>query len=395
MTLDESRFAKRMQGMKGNAIRELLSVSQQPGMISFAGGLPSAETFDTETVANIAHDVLMKDGKSILQYGSTEGYGPLREKLLEYLRKDNFDINHENLLITSGAQQGIDLASKALLNPGDVVVVESPSYLAALQIFKTYEAKLVVVQSDENGMVVSELEKVIAEHNPKVVYSVPTFQNPSSATMPLERRKQLCNVLEENEIILIEDNPYGDLRYNGEEQPKIFNLDDSNQILYLGTFSKIISPGLRVGFAVGNEDLITKMRIGKQGTDVQTTTLAQAIISEYFKRDILKSHIESIKDLYRKKRDHFLKRMEEFFPTSVKWNYPEGGLFVWAELPEQYDSQELFKIAISRNVAFVPGNSFFVDDKKNCLRLNFSNASFEEMDEGLKRLGKAISEMIE
>lgn len=395
MTLNESRFAKRMKGMKGNAIRELLSVSQQPGMISFAGGLPSSETFDTETVANIAHDVLMKDGKKILQYGSTEGYAPLREELIKYLQKDGFNIGHENLLITSGAQQGIDLVSKALIDPGDVVVVESPSYLAALQIFKTYEAKLVIVPSDENGMIVSELERVIEEHKPKIIYSVPTFQNPSSATMTLSRRKDLCDILDKNELVLVEDNPYGDLRYSGEDQPKIYNLDRSNQTLYLGTFSKIISPGLRVGFAIGNEDLINKMRIGKQGTDVQTTTLAQAIICEYFKRDILESHIESIKDLYRKKRDHFLKKMKEFFPASVKWNYPEGGLFVWAELPEQYDSQKLFKIAISRNVAFVPGDSFFVNNKKNCLRLNFSNASFDEMDEGLERLGKAISEMIE
>jgi len=380
--------------MKGNAIRELLSVSQQPGMISFAGGLPSAETFDKETVAEIASEVLIQDGDKILQYGSTEGYAPLREELIKYLQKDSFNISHENLLITSGAQQGIDLVAKAIVNPGDVVVVESPSYLAALQIFKTYEAKLVVVPSDENGMVVEELENVIKKHNPKIVYSVPTFQNPSSVTMPLNRRKELCKLLDKNEVVFIEDNPYGDLRYSGEDQPKIYNLDKSNQTLYLGTFSKIISPGLRVGFAVGEKDLITKMRIGKQGTDVQTTTLAQAIIAEYFKRNILDEHIESIKDLYRKKRDYFLKKMDEFFPKEVKWNYPEGGLFVWAELPEEYDTKKLFEIAISKEVAFVPGQSFFVNDKKNCLRLNFSNATFEEMDQGIESLGKAIKEMI-
>jgi 2-aminoadipate transaminase len=383
-----------MQGMKGNAIRELLSVSQQPGMISFAGGLPSAETFDTQTVAKIAYEVLMEDGNKILQYGSTEGYAPLREELIKYLKKDGFNIKDENLLITSGAQQGIDLVAKALIDPGDVVVVESPSYLAALQIFKTYEAKLVVVPSDENGMVVSELEEVIKKYNPKIVYSVPTFQNPSSVTMTLSRRKELCELLESNEIVFIEDNPYGDLRYSGEDQPKIYNLDKTNQTLYLGTFSKIVSPGLRVGFAIGNESLITKMRIGKQGTDVQTTTLAQAIICEYFKRGILEEHIESIKDLYRKKRDYFLKKMEEHFPEEITWNYPDGGLFVWAELPEGYDTQDLFKVAIPKNVAFVPGESFFVNNKKNCLRLNFSNASFEEMDEGIASLGEAIREIL-
>jgi len=392
--LEESRFAKRMQGMKGNAIRELLSVSQQPGMISFAGGLPSAETFDTQTVAKIAYEVLMEDGNKILQYGSTEGYAPLREELIKYLKKDGFNIKDENLLITSGAQQGIDLVAKSLIDPGDVVVVESPSYLAALQIFKTYEAKLVVVPSDENGMVVSELEEVIKKYNPKIVYSVPTFQNPSSVTMTLSRRKELCALLKNNEIVFIEDNPYGDLRYSGEDQPKIYNLDKTNQTLYLGTFSKIVSPGLRVGFAIGNESLITKMRIGKQGTDVQTTTLAQAIICEYFKRGILEEHIESIKDLYRKKRDYFLKKMEEHFPEEITWNYPDGGLFVWAELPEGYDTQDLFKVAIPKNVAFVPGESFFVNNKKNCLRLNFSNASFEEMDEGIASLGEAIREIL-
>lgn len=395
MVLEEVRFAKRMQGIKGDAIRELLTVSQQPGMISFAGGLPSAETFDVDTVAEIAKDVILRDGKTILQYGSTEGYEPLVEELIKYLRKDGFEIGPENLLVISGAQQGIDLVAKALINTGDVVAVESPSYLAALQAFNTYEAKLVVVPSDDQGMIISELKKIIKEHNPKIVYSIPTFQNPSSVTIPLERRKELVEILSDNELILIEDNPYGDLIYSGEDQPKIYNLDKTEQVLYLGTFSKIVSPGLRVGFAIGNENLITKMKIGKQSSDVQTSTLAQAIISEYFKRGILIEHIESIKDLYRKKRDHFLMRMEEHFPKSVKWNHPEGGLFIWVVLPENCDTQELFDIAIDMKVAFVPGAPFFVDGRKNCLRLNFSNASFEDMDVGIERLGKAITEMVE
>jgi DNA-binding transcriptional MocR family regulator len=393
--MEETRFSRRMQGVKGNAIRELLSVSQQPGMISFAGGLPSAETFDVDTIAEIAKEVMLKDGKKILQYGSTEGYEPLRAALIDYLNnKQGIDTKEENLLVISGAQQGIDLAAKALIDPGDVVLVESPSYLAALQIFKTYEADLHVMPSDKNGIIVSELEKLLIEKNPKIVYSVPTFQNPSSVTIPLERRKKICKLLEKHEVVFIEDNPYGELRYSGEDVPHIITLDKSDQTLYLGSFSKIISPGLRVGYAVGPVDLITKMRIGKQGTDVQTSTLAQAIVTEYFTKSLLGPHIESVKKQYKEKRDYFLLKMEEYFPDEVKWNYPEGGLFVWAVLPEQYDTQDLFKVAIEQKVAFVPGDSFFVNGQKNCLRLNFSNASFEQMDQGLERLGKALCEML-
>ncbi len=394
--MEETRFSRRMQGVKGNAIRELLSVSQQPGMISFAGGLPSSETFDVEVIAEIAKEVVLADGKKILQYGSTEGYEPLREELIKYLNsQQDIKATEDNLLVISGAQQGIDLAAKAMLDPGDVVLVESPSYLAALQIFKTYEAELHVVSSDKNGIIVNELEKLIKEKKPKIVYSVPTFQNPSSVTIPLERRKKICKLLEKYDVLLIEDNPYGELRYSGEDVPHIFSLDKSNQTLYLGSFSKIISPGLRVGYAVGPVNLINKMRIGKQGTDVQTSTIAQAIVCEYFKRDLLNPHIEDVKKQYKEKRDYFLLKMEEHFPDKARWNYPEGGLFVWVVLPEEYDTQDLFKVAISEKVAFVPGASFFVNEQKNCLRLNFSNASFEQMDQGIERLGKALCEMLD
>lgn len=392
--MDLERFANRIRYIKGDAIRELLNVSQQPGMISFAGGLPSAETFDTEMTAQIAKEVMEKDGANIMQYGPTAGYAPLVKELLKQLRKDGFDIEEENLLVTSGAQQGLDLAIKVLVEPGDVIVCESPSYLAALQLFRTYEAKLVVVPFDKDGMIVSELRKIIAEHKPKVIYSIPTFQNPSSATMTMERRRELCDILKENEVVLIEDNPYGYLNYEEETYPSIYSMDETHQTIYVGTFSKIVSPGLRVGYAIANADMITKMNIAKQGTDVQTNSLSQAIIAEYYKRDLMEGHIKSIVELYRGKRDRFHALMTKYFPKEVKWNYPKGGLFIWVELPEGFDAQDLFEIAMQNKVVFVPGEAFMVGGEKNYLRLNFSNASYEDMDIGLQRLGKALHEML-
>jgi len=392
--MEEQRFAKRMQGIKGNAIRELLSASQQPGMISFAGGLPSPDTFEIETIVDIFQDVMYRDGKKILQYGSTEGYEPLRVELLKFLNSKGLMAGPDNLLILSGSQQGINLIGKAMLNPGDKVAVESPSYLAALQIFRTYQSEFVVVPADENGMNIDILAQKLSEEKPKIVYIVPTFQNPSSATLTLERRHQLADLLKKHETLLVEDDPYGYLRYSGEPQPFITSLDTSGQSIYLGSFSKIISPGLRVGYVVGPADIITKMRIAKQGTDVHTNMLSQAIIAEYMNRGLLEAHIEGIIKQYRQRRDLFIKEMKKHFPQEVKWNYPDGGLFIWATLPEGVDTQELFRIAMQEKVAFVPGETFFVESKKNCLRLNFSNASFENISVGVERLGKALKNFL-
>ncbi len=388
--MEERRFADRIQGIKGNAIRELLKVSQQPGMISFAGGLPSPDSFDIETINKLFINAMERDGKRILQYGSTEGYQPLLDELLKCLRRQGFDIGLENLIVLSGSQQGINLVSKALLNPGDQVAVESPSYLAALQIFRTYQVEYVVIPADQDGMDIDVLTEKLATEKPKIIYIVPTFQNPSSATLSMERRQQVAKLLSQHEVILVEDNPYGDLRYSGDHLPSIYSLDQSQQTLYLGSFSKTIAPGLRVGYAIGSPDLINKIKICKQGTDVHTSMVSQAIVSEYLNQGLYEPHIEDVKTLYRGKRDLFLAEMTKNFPAEVKWNFPEGGLFIWAELPSGYDARDLFNMAIAEKVAFVPGETFFVDGRKNCFRLNFSNASEENIVIGLKRLGDAL-----
>ncbi|QOR35560.1 PLP-dependent aminotransferase family protein [Clostridium sp. 'deep sea'] len=392
--MQESRFANRMQGIKGNAIRELLKVSQQPGMISLAGGLPSPDTFDIDTISEIVTDVLKDNGKNILQYGSTEGYQPLREELIKFLNLRGFNIKGENLLILSGSQQGINLAGKVMLNPGDKVAVESPSYLAALQIFKTYQVEFVVIPSDKDGMDIDVLEQKLETEKPKVVYIVPTFQNPSSSTLTLERRKRVVELLKKHETLLIEDDPYGYLRYSGEVVPFMTSMDTTGQSIYLGSFSKIISPGLRVGYVVGPADVITKMRIAKQGTDVHTSMLSQAIVAEFFKRGIIVPHIEKIKEQYKAKRDLCLAEMAKHFPKEAKYNVPDGGLFIWVTLPESVNTEELFHMGIKEKVAFVPGETFFVDGRKNCLRLNFSNASHENIVIGIKRLGNAMKKFL-
>ncbi len=393
--MQESRFATRMQGIKGNAIRELLKVSQQPGMISLAGGLPSPDTFDIDTIVDIVKDVMHNDGRRILQYGSTEGYGPLRQELTKFLQSKGLQVAEENLLILSGSQQGINLAGKVMLNPHDKVAVESPSYLAALQIFRTYQAEFVVIPADKDGMNIDILEEKLISEKPKIVYIVPTFQNPSSSTLSLARRKQVAELLEKYETLLIEDDPYGYLRYSGEALPFVKSLDTTEQSIYLGSFSKLISPGLRVGYAVGPKDVISKMQIAKQGTDVHTNMLAQAIVAEFLKRDLLIPHIEEIKKQYKAKRDLCIAEMNRHFPNEAQYNVPDGGLFIWVTMPEGIDTKELFHIGIKEKVAFVPGETFFVDGRKNCFRINFSNASHDNISIGIERLGKALKRFID
>lgn len=392
--MEEQRFATRMQGIKGNAIREILKVTQQPGMISFAGGMPSPASFEIETVKQIVNDVMDRDGKTILQYGATQGYAPLRKELIEFVKNVGLSIEQDNLLVLSGSQQGINLAAKAMLDPGDKVIVESPSYLAALQIFKTYQAEFIVVPSDEDGIDMDILEEKIRTENPKIVYIIPNFQNPSSRTLPMAKRLRIADMLKKYKTLLIEDDPYGYLRYSGEHLPSITSMDTTNQSIYLGSFSKLVSPGLRVGYVVGPKDVISKMRIGKQGTDVHTSLLSQAIVGEYLSRGLLMPHVEDIKKMYKEKRDLFLAEMAEHFPTEAHWNKPDGGLFIWVEMPEGYDIDALFQKAIAQKVAFVPGASFFVEQKTNCLRLNFSNASAEEIKIGVKKLGQAMKECL-
>jgi len=378
--------------MAGNVIRELLKLTQQPDIISFAGGLPSQDSFPAELLAEIASDVIRKN-PNILQYGTTEGYGPLREWIADWVKGIGIIAKPEDVLITSGSQQGIDLMAKALLDPGDKVVMESPTYLAAIQILKTYEASFAVVHGDKDGIFVDELERLLVEEKPKLVYLVPTFQNPTGITLSLARRKELGHMLSKHQVIVIEDDPYGRLRFSGEPLPAIKSFDGSDQVAYFGSFSKIVSPGIRVGFAIAPSPVLRKMVIGKQGTDVHTSNLSQAIVYEFCRRGLLEPHIASINEQYGRKLA-VMRECLAMLPAEIKWTNPEGGLFLWAEFPERINSVKLFEAAVKEKVAFVPGDSFYVEGgHANTARFNFSNASEESIREGFRRLAKVFNNM--
>ena len=392
--MEERRFAKRLQNMGGNVIREILKLTQQPDIISFAGGNPAADTFPSEILAEISREVILRD-RNVLQYGTTEGYMPLREYVADWVKSIGINAKPTDVLIMSGSQQGLDLLGKAFLDPGDKVVVESPTYLAALQIFKTYQASFSVVRCDANGVDIDELEATIVRDKPKIVYLVPTFQNPTGITLSLERRRQVAELVAKYEVVTIEDDPYGLLRYEGEELPSIKSFDKNGEIVYFGSFSKLVSPGLRVGFAIGSTAIIQKMTIGKQGTDVHTSNLSQVMIHEFCKRGLLMPHIEDIKVKYARKLA-IMKEQLKLFPDNIEWTSPQGGLFIWGELPESVDATELLQEALKEKVAFVPGASFYAEGgHANTIRLNFSNASEEMIREGMTRLAKVYNEFVQ
>jgi 2-aminoadipate transaminase len=385
-----------MQNLSGSVVRELLKLTQQPNMISFAGGMPPRDSFPAQEMAELAQEIISTYKDRVLQYGTTEGMTELRQILAEWIRCKGISVPMEQVLVVSGAQQGIDLAAKALLNPGDYVLTVNPTYLTAIQVFKTYEARFATVDEDAEGPIISEIEAHIERFHPKIFYLIPTFGNPEGLTITLARRKQIADLLSKHEIILVEDDPYRELRYAGEPLPAIFSLDKSGQTIYLGSFSKIISPGLRVGYAVASDDVMRKLVIGKQGTDVHTSNLSQALVYEYIKRGMLEPHIEAVKPMYRAKLAAMLGALEMHFPRQVKFSRPEGGLFIWAVLPEGADCKEIMKPAIDRRVAFVPGDSFFAGEHPpiNCMRLNYSNASVEQIQAGIKILGEVVTEYL-
>jgi len=387
--LSEIRYADRLRNMQGNVIREILKLTQQPDVISFAGGLPSSDSFPAEILADISREVILKQ-RELLQYGTTEGLLPLREFIANWVQEIGIKATPDEVIITSGSQQGIDLIAKAMIDKGEAAVVESPTYLAAIQILKTYEASFVVVHGDQDGVNVAELEETVARINPKLVYLVPTFQNPSGITMSLERRAAIGAMLQRYNVVLVEDDPYGRLSFTGTLMPAIKSFDVSQRVVYLGSFSKLIAPGLRLGFAVGDPSILRKMVIGKQGTDVHTNNLAQAMVYEFCRRGHLDGHIDGIRAQYAKKLRVMQECLKEL-PSDIKWTVPTGGLFIWGELPEGMDASELLRTAVKEKVAFIPGESFFVEGgHKNTMRLNFSNATPENIREGFRRLKVAI-----
>ena len=391
MNTENLHFAHRFDAVSGSAIREIFKVIAQPGMISFAGGNPSLAALPDEKVAELACQVLRDNGKAILQYGATEGYPTFVESLKHYVNT-MLGCEVPAVLPVTGSTQAMDLLCKAFIDPGDVILVENPSFLGNLQCMKLYQAHIIPVDSDEDGLVMEDLEQKILKYHPKMLYTIPTFQNPTGRTLSLPRRRNIARLAAEYQMIVAEDDPYRDLRYWGDPLPAIKSFDQEGWVVFLGSFSKIISPGLRVGYIAGEEAIIRKCTIGKQSTDVHTANLTQAIVDQFLRQNLLPDHIRTICEGYRGKLQSMISHLESF-PTATRFTHPQGGLFLWAELPAGLNALELLKQAIARKVAFVPGTHFFVDGgHENTLRLNFSNSTLEQIDTGMTVLRELVED---
>ena len=387
-------YADRVAHLNSNAIREILKLTQKPEIISFAGGLPAEESFPIDEIKGIMMDIVNNlDGKT-LQYGITEGYVPLREEIVKLVKPLGMEIGISDILVTTGSQQGLDLVSKGFLNKGDKILVESPTYLSAIQVFKLYEAECVAAPVDADGIDPVQLDKVLSQDKTiKVLYMIPTFQNPSGRSIPEARRRAIMEVVAKHDILVIEDNPYGELRYSGDVLPTLQSLDQHGQVVYLGSFSKIIAPGFRVGFSIATPYIMSRLIIGKQACDLHSPILTQMIIAEYMSRGMMENHLQIINKQYKEKRDIMIECLEQHMPEGVTWTHPDGGLFLWAQLPSHMNTLELFSKAVERNVAFVAGEFFFADgEPKNTMRLNFSNATHENIRIGMKVLAEVIKE---
>ncbi|CAH2215358.1 aminotransferase-like domain-containing protein [Tepidibacter aestuarii] len=391
------KFADRMDNLKASEIRELLKLTEKPEIISFAGGLPAPELFPVEEMKEVAVKVLEEGGQQALQYAATEGFGPLRDVIANRMNgKFNTKVSADEILITSGSQQGLDFSGKIFLNEGDVVLCESPSYLGALNAFKSYGPKFIEVPTDENGMIMEELEKILeTTENVKMMYVIPDFQNPTGRTWPLERRKKFMEIVNKFEIPVLEDNPYGELRFEGEILPSLKSMDEKGLIIFLGSFSKIFCPGFRIGWVAADKEILEKYIMIKQSADLQTSTVGQREVAKFMELYDLDAHVEKIKDVYRVRRDLMLNTMKAEFPEGLKYTYPEGGLFTWVELPKGIDAKDVMAECIKSNVAFVPGGSFFPNGgKDNTFRLNYSNMTDERIVDGIKRLAKVLKEFV-
>jgi len=389
-------YAKRMDNIRASEIRELLKLTQKPEVISFAGGLPAPELFPVEEFKRVTAEVLEENGTAALQYGPTEGYLPLREQITKRMEKVHVNITPDDILVTSGSQQGLDFAAKIFINPGDIIICESPSYLGAINAFKAYEPKFLEIDTDDEGMIMEDLEEALKNNeNVKFIYVIPDFQNPSGKTWSAGRRKTLVELANKYNVAIVEDNPYGELRFEGEILPAVKHYDTEGRVIFLGTFSKIFCPGLRLGWVVADKEVLNKFVMVKQGADLQSSTISQMEVAKFLEIYDIEKHIEKIKVVYKKRRDLMMKTMEEEFPKGVKFTYPEGGLFTWVVLPEHMNAREIAVKALEENVAFVPGGSFFPNGgNENTFRMNYSNMDEDRIVEGVKRLGKVLREMM-
>ena len=391
-------YSKNAQNMKRSEIRELLKVTRQPDIISFAGGLPAPQTFPVKELEDISCQLLREKGATALQYGPTEGEAALREQLAKWLSHEKPTIKPENILITTGSQQGLDIVAKIFIDPNDIIILELPTYIGGLQTFTSYRAKMIGIPQDNHGMKTDLLEKQLAKlakrkKKPKFIYVVPDFQNPSGVTMTLERRKTLLQLAYKYQVPIVEDSPYRDLRFTGQTIPAIYTLDTENQVIVLGTFSKLLCPGLRLAWIIAPTEWTDKMIVAKQGMDLCSPSYTQLIVAEYLKRNLLQPQIDNIRKLYAKKRETMLTALRKYMPKTVKWTKPEGGLFLWLQLPKRMSATDLFPKAIENKVAYVIGSAFHCNGKgHNTMRLNFSYPSEQQIDEGIKRLANMIKQ---
>jgi 2-aminoadipate transaminase len=384
-------LAERTRDMRSSIIRELLKITERSGVISFAGGLPAPELFPVREFLEACSYVLAHEAQCALQYGQTQGYGPLLDFLAEKGRKYGVPSLAENILVTNGSQQALDLIGKVFIDPGDIIVSESPTYLGAIQAFQAYGPRFVTVPLDDDGMQVELLEDTLLHQHAKFIYVLPNFQNPAGTTMSMERRQALVRIAARHGAFIVEDDPYGELRFEGEDIPPIVSLHKEN-VIYLSTFSKTLAPGIRLGWISAPKDTIAKLVQAKQGADLHTGTLVQCIVNDICQRGILKSHVRQLRTEYRKRRDVMLAAMAQYFPDGVTWTRPQGGLFLWVRLPDRVDTEKLFHIALDEQVAFVPGSAFFPDNAgHNAMRLNFSCMDTVLIEEGIRRLGRAIT----
>ena len=393
MNIHSLQYASRFDHVSGSAIREIFKVIAQPGMISFAGGNPSLAALPDQLVSELSVQAMKENGKAILQYGATEGYPPLLESLKSWI-PETLGFNPPVILPVTGSTQAMDLLCKALINPGDRIIVENPSFLGNMQCMKLYEAELVPVDSEEDGLNTDHLEQLIREKQPKMIYTIPTFQNPTGKTLSLKKRKKVAELANQYGVIVAEDDPYRDLRYRGETLPPIKTFDEEGWVVYLGSFSKIISPGMRVGYLAGDAGLLRKCTIGKQSSDLHTASLTQAIVDQFIRQHKLAGHIERIAASYAVQCDAMLSDLASF-PAGVRYTKPDGGLFIWVELPEGLNARDLLQQAVGRKVAFVPGTYFFANGgHDNTLRLNFSASTTDQIHQGMQILRELIEQQL-
>ncbi|MBN1302811.1 MAG: PLP-dependent aminotransferase family protein [Anaerolineales bacterium] len=400
----EKHYAERTQKVTGSIIRELLKLTQQPDIISFAGGLPAPEVFPLQKFQEACNTILGSQGPQSLQYSTTEGHPPFRKMIAEDTAREGIKIPPDLVQITSGSQQALDFVGRMLINRGDKIVVESPTYLGALQAWAVYGAQYLTVPMDEHGMRMDKLEEAL-KANPKFIYVLPNFQNPSGATLTLERRQELVELADKYGIPIVEDDPYSRLRFEGEHIPSVLALDAryrnqtednyNGNVIYMSTFSKLLAPGLRLAWVIAPKEIIQKLIFIKQAADLHTSTFNQMVAYEAARDGYLDKHIEIIRTTYHERRDVMLETMDEVFPTEVKYTRPEGGMFLWASLPEGMDTTEIFKKAVEQKVAFVPGTAFSPDGgEKNSMRINFSFCGPDDIREGITRLGTLLKELV-